>query len=138
MGEEGEDTLGKSFTESFRSGGGWTVRSPPAATPEIERVSIGRNEGEERKKKGDDRTGIEIRVPTSMAPYCVTLSMWCDPRSSWIPMTPSYLKLFNGPRVSGWLKTCAWIHIWKLFSRTLFVNMFSKRVKLKKLHPNLS
>jgi hypothetical protein len=55
MGEEGEATLGKSFIESFGSGGGQKPRSPVVVAVQRERE---REERKKRKKKGTNRTGI--------------------------------------------------------------------------------
>jgi hypothetical protein len=43
MGEEGEATLGKSFTESFESGGGRSSRSPVALHGEVGKKKRRRN-----------------------------------------------------------------------------------------------
>jgi hypothetical protein len=48
MGEEGNDTLGKIFTERFGSGSGWSQRSPAAMI--CGEREEGRKTEEERKK----------------------------------------------------------------------------------------
>jgi hypothetical protein len=50
MGEEGEATMGKSFTESFESRGGWTPRSPTTAVVQRERDERERKERRGRRK----------------------------------------------------------------------------------------
>jgi hypothetical protein len=49
MGEEGEATLGKSFTESFESGGGRSSRSPVALHGE-ERGEVGKKKRRRNKE----------------------------------------------------------------------------------------
>jgi hypothetical protein len=52
MGEEGEATMGKSFTESFESRGGWTPRSPTTAVVQREREMKERGKKEEEEEMG--------------------------------------------------------------------------------------
>jgi hypothetical protein len=74
--------LGKSFTESFGSGGGRKVRSPP----EMEREE--KTEKREEEERDTGQTCIQSRTSASMVPYCDTsasrrsvpfLSTLCDP-----------------------------------------------------------
>jgi hypothetical protein len=86
MGDEGEATLGTSFTERFGSGGAQNQGSPAAAVVQREREREERESKERRKnKKGLAQTGIGTRASASLALYYVTrvpasLLTWCAPR----------------------------------------------------------
>jgi hypothetical protein len=70
MGEEGEDTSWKSFTERFQRGSGQSSRSPMAAHGE-ERGEVEKKE-RRRKKRACTQTGIRSRaLGASLAPYSV-------------------------------------------------------------------
>jgi hypothetical protein len=89
MGEKGETTLGKSFTERFGSGGARNRGSPPAAVVGRERKERTKKE-ERRKKKGSCQTDIGKRVPALLMPYYITRAP--------VRLTP-FLPMWRGPRI---------------------------------------
>jgi hypothetical protein len=68
MGEEGEDTLWKSFMERFWIGSGRSSRPPLVAHGEA-RGEVGKKERRRKKKGACARTGIRGRTLASLAPY---------------------------------------------------------------------
>jgi hypothetical protein len=127
MGEEGEDTSRKSFTERIQRGSGRTSRSPVTVHGE-ERGEVGKKE----RRKNSGRIGIETRAPATLAPF---LLLWHGLGSSWIPRAPPSLAPSYTPRVPGWLAPYAKVQMWKKFSRRyIYDKMFYRRAKIKKLH----
>jgi hypothetical protein len=79
MGEEGEATMGKSFTESFESRGGWTPRSPTTAVVQREREMKERGKKEEKEER--DRLTVSL-VPYSVTRAPASLPTWHVSRAS--------------------------------------------------------
>jgi hypothetical protein len=85
MEELREDTLGKTLTKSFGSGGGRKWRSPTVTA--LGERDYRKKERNKRKKKRGWPNWYSNKAPASLAPYCVTrapvrltsfLSTWHD------------------------------------------------------------
>jgi hypothetical protein len=111
MGEEGEDTLGKIFTERFGSGSDWRLRSPTAV--------IFWREPEKRKKNRGRRKRRLNRYRWQGASLVGALP--CPKGASEGGTLRAYVVQRPLPAVAGWMAPCNRVQIWKMFYRVLFV-----------------